>query len=307
MKLIPRPYRGIQDFRHLDAILTSTGKAAGNPYYAHPGDVRWWLFYIFPEDNLFQGLTLWEDESGCPAAWTLFSPPDAALDVYCRPDIHAGRELEYLVGWGVKRMAEILRQAGEPRLYKMWTHSDDQRLLSVLEGCGFTPADETIVVLTLAFDGPLPSTDLPPGYRVRSARGMAELESRAAAQHSAFDSPIPMDRYLQRLRRYLTSPVYNPDQEVVAEAPDGSIAAFARIWVDPITRCGYFEPVGTHSAHRRRGLGRAVMLEGLRRLQDQGMTMARVCTDAANEAAICLYISVGFHISLRLPTYVRDV
>jgi ribosomal protein S18 acetylase RimI-like enzyme len=303
MRLTPRPYRDFDDFRHLDAILNSGGRAAGNPYYVHPGDLRWWLFYTFSEDDAFQGLTLWEDEHGHPAALTLFSQPDAALDVYCLPEIHASPELKRLVEWGVKRMMAILRQTGEPRLFKWWTHPEDQAMLPILDALGFAPSGETTVILTRSLGEPLPPAVLPPAFKLRSAYGLVELENRAAAQHSAFKSELPMDRYLQRFHRYMSSPVYNSEQDVVVEAPDGCIVAFARIWIDPVTRIGNFEPVGTHGDYQRRGLGRAVMLEGLRRMQAQGMTMAKVGTGATNTPAIRLYETAGFQITVRLPTY----
>ena len=50
---------------------------------------------------------------------------------------------------------------------------------------------------------------------------------------------------------------------IVAVAPSGEFAAFCTVWFDDVTRTGAFEPVGTAPAHRRRGLGKAVMCEGV--------------------------------------------
>jgi mycothiol synthase len=70
--------------------------------------------------------------------------------------------------------------------------------------------------------------------------------------------------------------LYRRDLDLVAIAPDGAIASFCTIWFDDVTRSAYFEPVATIPAHQRRGLGKAVMNEGLRRLQRMGATMALV-------------------------------
>jgi GNAT superfamily N-acetyltransferase len=51
-----------------------------------------------------------------------------------------------------------------------------------------------------------------------------------------------------------------------------------------------FEPVATVPAHQRRGLGKALLLEGLRRLQRMGATRAFV--EGHNVAANALYGSV---------------
>jgi ribosomal protein S18 acetylase RimI-like enzyme len=78
----------------------------------------------------------------------------------------------------------------------------------------------------------------------------------------------------------------------VGVAPNGEIASFCTLWFDDVTQSGYFEPVGTAIEHQRKGLGKAVMSEALRRIQDMGATMAFVSsyTSPAHE----LYSSLGF-------------
>ncbi|HEU5102850.1 MAG TPA: GNAT family N-acetyltransferase [Roseiflexaceae bacterium] len=78
--------------------------------------------------------------------------------------------------------------------------------------------------------------------------------------------------------------------DLVAIAPEEDIAAFCTIWFDDVTRSGYFEPVATVPAHQRRGLGKAVMTEGLRRLQGIGATT--VFVSGSSTAANALYRSV---------------
>jgi mycothiol synthase len=68
-----------------------------------------------------------------------------------------------------------------------------------------------------------------------------------------------------------------------------------------------FEPVGTHPDFLRKGLGRAVMLEGLRRLQQSGMRQAIVSTYEDNQAAIKLYESTGFQVVTQLGTYEKEI
>jgi len=91
-------------------------------------------------------------------------------------------------------------------------------------------------------------------------------------------------------RNIQTAPLYRRDLDLVAIAPEGEIAAFCTIWFDDVTRSGYFEPVATVPARQQRGLGRAVVTEGLRRLQRMGATTAFV--SGYSTAANALYRSV---------------
>lgn len=105
----------------------------------------------------------------------------------------------------------------------------------------------------------------------------------------------------------MRSPVYNPNLDIVAVTADGQIGAFCIVWMDSVNRVGLFEPVGTHPDFQRKGLGTAVMLEGLRKMAENGMNQAIVSTFEDNEAAIKLYESVGFQIVNKLGTYEMDV
>ena len=100
---------------------------------------------------------------------------------------------------------------------------------------------------------------------------------------------------------------YRQDLDCVVEAPDGSIAAYALAWLDEANGVGELEPVGTHEAHQRRGLGRAVNLFALQRLRDAGATLALVACrgDAAYPIPRRLYESVGFREQYRTLAFRR--
>jgi ribosomal protein S18 acetylase RimI-like enzyme len=57
---------------------------------------------------------------------------------------------------------------------------------------------------------------------------------------------------------------------------------------------GYLQRLAVHPAHRRSGLGRALGLDGLRWLRRKGVSEAVVNTQLGNEAALALYLSLGF-------------
>ena len=70
-------------------------------------------------------------------------------------------------------------------------------------------------------------------------------------------------------------------------------------------RIGVFGQVGARLACRWQGLTRAVLLEGLRRMQAHGMDRVCVFTGVSNSPALRLYESVGFRIVNRYLDYVK--
>ena len=139
---------------------------------------------------------------------------------------------------------------------------------------------------------PLP---IAPGYTIRSLGDGLELLERCYASGLGFhdgDIQIAVENRADPTwyRNIQTAPLYRRDLDLVAIAPGGAIAAFCTVWFDDVTRSGYFEPVATVPAHRRRGLGKALVTEGLRRLQCIGATVAFV--SGFSPTANALYQSV---------------
>jgi GNAT superfamily N-acetyltransferase len=132
------------------------------------------------------------------------------------------------------------------------------------------------------------------GYIVRTLGDVAELPARSLVSWKAFHPDEPDERYegwtwYHNVQR---APLYRRDLDLVAVAPDGELASFCTVWFDDVNRTGVFEPVGTAPAHQRRGLGKAVMCEGLRRLKCLGATLATVGSYSPEAGA--LYAAAGF-------------
>ncbi len=114
-------------------------------------------------------------------------------------------------------------------------------------------------------------------------------------------------RNARSLPRAEIHPGYDPTLDLVAANPEDEFGSYCICWLVPASKTGLFEPVGTAPDHRRKGLGRAVMLEGMRRLQDFGAEDALITYVGGNEAAARLYESVGFQIVAREYLYGRKL
>ena len=109
--------------------------------------------------------------------------------------------------------------------------------------------------------------------------------------NAAFNRTIHNAEEYQNFAR--RAPCFRVDLDLVAVAPDGSFAAYVGIPYDEANRWGIFEPVCTHPDHQRKGLGRALMSEGLLRLWQLGATDASVDTGDM-VAANAFYTAMGF-------------
>ena len=144
------------------------------------------------------------------------------------------------------------------------------------------------------FSDPIPDSAPKSGYSVRALGDEDELPARSWLSWKVFHPDEPDDKYQgwEWYKNVQRVPLYRRDLDIVAVAEDGELAAFCTVWFDDVTRTAVFEPVGTHPNHQKRGLGKAVMSEGLRRAQRLGATLATV--SSYGTAAHALYDSMGF-------------
>ncbi len=304
--MILRPYRDATDLESIRAILIAGRKAAGPAYYVHCGDLHWWLFYLDPDFQ--QRLFLAErDVEGSVMGWVLLSPRFRAFDVFMHPDPALFEQRPALALWAEKQLHAIALEQGGKDLCTMWVSEHDSQLITHLESRGFVRSDFHMHAMERPLDDSLPEPQLPPEYCLRSVAGEHEVHQRAAAAHAAFESSKPIERYTEGYLRFMRSPVYTPELDLVAVAPGGTFAAFCLCWLDPVNQVGHFEPVGTHPDFRRQGLGAAVLNAGLRHMRARGMKTASVCVESDNPAAKSLYEAVGFRVIHRICTYTKPL
>ncbi len=304
----PRRYQDEHDLEAMRSLLVVGRKASTGSYYIHTGDLNWWLYYPPLEGDLWNDIHLWDDtgQPGRLLGWALISADWVGLDVYVQPELRGSSLAQDMYLWAEEQAMRIARQRGKKTTYVLWINRDDAVLDVHFKQRGYR-LGKGCIHLTRNLDTVLLPAQEMGEYRVRACKGETEVASRARAQYGAFGSAAPFERYLERFRKFMRSPVYCHNLDIVAVAPDGQIGAFCIVWMDPVNQVGLFEPVGTHPDYQRKGLGKAVMLEGLRRLQAGGMKQAIVSTGEDNLPAINLYESIGFRVVNKLGTYEKDV
>ena len=135
---------------------------------------------------------------------------------------------------------------------------------------------------------------VPAGYTIRTLGDDAELPDRSWASWQVYHPDAP-DADYESWEWYLKiqyAPLHRGDLDLVATASDDSIAAFCTMWFDGVSRTGTVVFVGTVPEHRQRGLAKAIVTEGLRRLQQKGATVAYAVSYHSPGHALCE--SAGF-------------
>jgi predicted N-acetyltransferase YhbS len=84
------------------------------------------------------------------------------------------------------------------------------------------------------------------------------------------------------------TPKARRDLKIAVKAPNGDFVAFCGMFFEANNQFAYVEPVATDPDYRRLGLGKAVVLEGIRRCADLGAKEAFVGSDQL------FYQTIGF-------------
>ena len=304
----PRSYRDERDLEAMCDLLVAGRMADNGSYYIHTGDLSLWLYYPPLEGDYWKDIYLWDDSQhqGRLLGWTLLSTNWVGFDVYVQPELRGSPLAMEMYNWAEQQTLLVARSKEKKAINVLWIRHDDRVLDGYLKQQGYR-ISRCMVHMSCELGDVVKTRALAEGFKVRSCKGLNEVSTRAKAQHRAFGSKAPFERYVERFRNFMRSPVYDRNLDIVAVHEDGQIGAFCIVWMDSINKVGLFEPVGTHPDFHRKGLGRAVMLEGMRRLQEGGMRQAIVSTYEDNQAAIKLYESTGFRIVSRLGTYEKDV
>ena len=297
MQVAQRAYRDEQDYFRVRDFLIWLHGLNGNHHSW--GLERWdyWIHFVY-----WRRRSDWQVDPSRDKGWEplirLWEIDDGTLVAVANPEEHADLHLQVhpdfrfledeMLAWGEEHLAEAASDGAGRRLTTEVFEFDAlrQELLArrgyrKLDACGYTRRRDMA--------RPIPEGPPPEGYVVRSLRADDDLSKRCAVLAGAFRSgQASVDLY----RRLQSAPGYSQDLDIVAIAPDGTFASCCLAWWDEVNRQGTFEPVGTHHAYQRRGLGTAVMCEGLRRLRDLGATTAYV--GAWTPPGIALYRSIGF-------------
>lgn len=295
MKITRFPYQSENDFWRARNFLREIFLL--NDRLEHSWNVvrlDYWRWHYILTCNICEsvgkGLILWQTAKGKIAA-VLNDIGNGEIRLHVHPQFRSA-ELENEMLAYAEEHFPIETRYGKQILY-LPIFVDDIERQEIAMQRGFTKREGWGHHYRRDLDLPIPDVPIPTGYVIRSMGTVDEHPARSWASWRAFHSDEPNENYDYDYSWYLnlqSAPLYRRDLDMVAVVPDGSIAAFCTIFYDDYTRSAVTVQVGTAAEHWQRGLGKAVITEGMRRLKHLGCT--RVFATAHDLPADALYRSV---------------
>lgn len=305
MNITQHPYTGTADQQRMAALTHVT--AADN---LHVVDLLYrlssWAF-DYPEN-----ISLWSDEQGQLVAWAVLQTPFWAIDYAYDPAVSANMH-QRILSWADQTAQKLLDTASGRPIWFINVFADQHDRIRDLEQAGFASQanvgeDSWSKVLMLRpAQMRIEHPQLPAGFTLRPLAGAHEAAAYVELHRAVFASTSMTDEWR---RRTVQRPEYIPELDLVIEAPDGRLAAFCVCWYDEAgpagCSSGQIEPLGVREEYRHLGLARAILAEGIERLQQRGAEQIFVETDDYRDAAFQLYQSVGFCVSQNVLVYRKD-
>lgn len=320
LTLTMRPYTGDADLPKIADLLNLCARVDDLDCYASLDTLR--IEYSEPSFNAAQNVRLWEDAHGELIGYAGLWLPESGEEqagyfwFQVHPQARGDRLEAEMLHWANSRMQEEQQVRGIPMRLRSGAREHLTERRALLEHWGFT-SDRCFLNMrrNLGSDQILPEPQLPPGFTVRTIETEEDVTAWVDLYNQSFIDhwnyhPLTLEDH----RHGLTHPDYRSDLDLVAIAPDGTFAALCHCFIDTAENRqlgrqeGWIGQLGTRRGFRRMGLGRAMLLTGLHRLQAAGMEVARLGVDSENpNQALHLYESGGFHKQFAWFAYIRDV
>jgi mycothiol synthase len=297
MEITARPYETEDDWVRITALLAAAWKPEGLDTVETVGGYSWWR----RSPDWADALGLWEDRRGQLAGVTSLEP--GHLEIHVHPEYQESGLDQQMLSWAEGQCRRRAARNGEAAAVEVGASESDRRRIDLLERNGYQQGPIDWHGMFRDLREPIEDAVVPEGFTVR-----ALAEDEIAARVESVRAVWPGNRVTpDRYRELRGLPHYRPELDLVAVTPDGALGAFCTVWLDEVNGVGHFEPVGTRPEYRRRGLGRAVVREGLRRVRSLGAATACVFCHVDSHAALSLYESCGMMTRRRDCTYSRKL
>jgi GNAT superfamily N-acetyltransferase len=285
MTITQRFYKHPQDYQKISSFLVNnfqTGNKDGN--WVEPA----WEYmhgHPFLQPEHLGKIGIWEIDEEIVAVthyeWRL-----GEAFFQFKPGYHYMREQ-------ILDFAEINLTAPDGILHA-FVNNNDLEFVNLVKSRGYTHLPNEDRPMS-RFDVPdhFPEIILPEGFHLLSLKEEPDWAKVHKVMWRGFDHgdnpDMSFDEFEMRRKMFDTTTARR-DLKVVVAAPDGEFVSICGMFYQPDGRYGYVEPVATDPEYRRMGLGKAAVLEGIRRCAESGAQEAFV---GSNQL---FYLALGFEV-----------
>lgn len=175
---------------------------------------------------------------------------------------------------------------------KVLIDDSNEALQSIAARMGFIPTQDKENNAYIPLEDTELTYPLPQGYKVVSLAQEYDLNKYHQVLWKGFnhegEPEEPVEVQLEERRAELSGPHCNLNIKIAVMAPDGSFVSYCGMWYEPGMDYALVEPVATVPAYRKMGMGKAAVLEGVKRCKELGAKRAYVGSSQQ------FYYSIGF-------------
>lgn len=288
-----RPYSGDDDISAIRQFLLDTYVLHGT---LRNWDPRRWEGNIFHNsdadgttyrERLPELVHIWQTASAQIAGF-IIQASDGEVFLQIHPDY---RHIESdMLDWTEANLSKT--EEDGTRWLEVWSYANDTFRNELLLQRGYKQTEQHDNLRQRMMSQPIPDVPISEGYIIRAMRHHPDdWRNQAALLNTAFGRDF---HSAEEYRNFQSSPSYRTEFDIVVQASDGTFAANAGFTIYERESFAIVEPVCTHPDHQRKGLARAAIAEGLRRVQAAGIQTAYVSAWYSNIAANITYEKMGF-------------
>jgi len=246
----------------------------------------WMITGTYRDRDGLEKIGIWEDDGEIVALATF----DTRIDGSCF--FPHDKNYPHLLCEMITHAEENLSSGDGVRLM---IRDGDEDFQNAAAGMGYFPTQNKDCDAVFIIDETSLDYELPDGFKITSMAETYDLFRYGQALWRGFNHEAngegPFDfnggdteGYELQFRR----PNVNLDLKVAVVAPNGDFVSYCGMWYEPASEYALVEPVATDPAYRRMGLGRAAVLEAIKRCGKLGAKRATVGSSQQ------FYYSIGF-------------
>jgi len=205
-------------------------------------------------------------------------------------------------GVGTQLLQRLIMESTSP--LRVWAMGDTAAAQALAATAGMTRQRE-LLIMGRGLDDELPEPAVPSGVQIRAfAPGQDEQEWLRVNAAAFANHPEQGLIDLADLKDRMAEPWFNPDGFFVATR-QGAMIGFH--WTKQHQdQLGEVYVLGVAPWVSGQGIGKALLLTGLRWLQQQGCSRVKLYVEANHRAAIELYLTYGFTTASRDVMYAQS-